>query len=141
VPSAAAWTAIGVAEGDGEIPGDAPKVDGTDTVPASIGDIVTDGVGLGEGVAVETSTGGVVAVSLGVGVDVGESVGVGGCANNNAATKNAARLTPPTANCSFRMTKKERLGFGCAKVKAWIQSMLIHLLALPAKDRQSFAWQ
>jgi hypothetical protein len=140
VPSAAAWTAIGVADGDslGDTAG-VDNVEGTDTVPTSFG--LTDGVGDGDGVAVETSTGGVVAVSLGVGVDVGESVGVGGCANNNAATKNAARLTPPTANCSFRMTKKERLGFGCAKVKAWIQSMLIHLLALPAKDRQSFAWQ
>jgi hypothetical protein len=90
------------------MPGDAPKVDGTDTVPASIGDIVTDGVGLGDGVAVETSTGGVVGVSLGVGVDAGVSVGVGACPNNKATAKNAAKPSPLTTNCSFRITRKER---------------------------------
>ena len=132
--------AIGVADGDslGDTAG-VDNVEGTDTVPTSFG--LTDGMGEGEGVAVETSTGGVVGVSVGVGVEMGVSVAVGGCANNKAAVKNAAKPSPPTTNCSFRMTKKERLGFGCAKVKAWIQSMLIHLLALPAKDRQSFAWQ
>jgi hypothetical protein len=89
-PSAAAWTAIGVAEGDGETLGDAPKVAGTDTVPDSFGIIVGVGggvsVGVGVGVAVEIRTGGVV----GVGVAVGDSVGVGGCPK-------AATMTPKSA--------------------------------------------
>jgi hypothetical protein len=117
VPSAAAWTAIGVAEGDGEMPGDAPKVDGTDTMPASFGDIVSEGVGLGLGVAVETSTaddggvdaggGGVIGVPVGVGVEVGVSVGVGGWANNSAVARNAARPKAARKNC-FAITNWER---------------------------------
>jgi hypothetical protein len=74
-------------------------------------------VGEGEGAAVETSTGGVVGVSLGAGVDVGVSVGVGGWPNNKATVKNAARASPPTISCSFRITEKERWDLDARRLK------------------------
>ncbi len=66
--------------------GDAPKVDGTDTVPASFGVIVTEGVGLGVGVAVE--------ISVGVDAGVGVSVGVGGCPKTTITPRSATTETP-----------------------------------------------
>src|SRR6266851_2526969 len=89
-PSAAAWTAIGVAEGDGEITGDAPKLDGNETVPASLGVIVAVTLGIGVGVDVETS--------IGVGEAVGLSVGLGLCPNENRAMRNALNANPPASN-------------------------------------------
>jgi hypothetical protein len=79
--------------------GDAPKVDGTDTVPDSFGVIVGVGtgvgvgvvVGVGVGVAVEMRTGGVV----GVGVAVGDSVGVGGCPKTTTMTPRSATTESP----------------------------------------------
>ena len=108
--------AIGVADGDsiGDSAG-VDKLEGTDTVPTSFG--LPDGVGEGEGVAVETSTAGVVGVSVGVGVEMGVSVAVGGCANNRAAVKNAARPSPPTISCSFRITEKERWDLDARRLK------------------------
>src|SRR2546421_7926698 len=92
-PSAAAWTAIGVADGDGEMPGDAPRLVGTETVPAPPGVIVGVTLGIGVGVLVDTS----------IGVGCGVSVGVGVCATDNAAARNAARPNPATKKC-FRIT-------------------------------------
>ena len=100
------------------MPGDAPKLDGTETVPASFGDIVSEGVGLGEGVAVEirvgvddavsvAAAGGVIGVPVEVGVEVGVSVGVGGWANNSAVARNAARPNAARKNC-FGITNWER---------------------------------
>ena len=86
------------------------------TVPAPAPKVAV-GVGLGDGVAVETSTGGVVGVSVGVGVEMGVSVAVGGCANNKAAVKNAARPSPPAISCSFRITKKERWDLDARRLK------------------------
>ena len=73
--------------------GDAPKVDGTDTVPDSFGLIVGVGAGVsvGVGVAVEIRTGGVV----GVGVAVGDSVGVGGCPKTTTMTPKSATTETP----------------------------------------------
>jgi hypothetical protein len=75
--------------------GDAPKVDGTETVPVSFGviDGVGASVGVGVGVAVEMRTGGVVGV--GVGEAVRDSVGVGGCPKTTTmAPKSATTETP-----------------------------------------------
>ena len=77
--------------------GDAPKVDGTDTVPDSFGAIVGVGtgagvgVGVGVGVAVEMRTG----VVVGVGVAVGDSVGVGGCPKTTTITPRSATTETP----------------------------------------------
>jgi hypothetical protein len=77
--------------------GDAPKVDGTDTVPDPFG--VIDGVGtsVGVGVAVETRTGGVVGVgvAVAVGVSVGDSVGVGGCPKTTTMAPRSATTESP----------------------------------------------
>ena len=83
---------MGVAEGDSS--GDADGLDneeGTDTVP-TLGLIVTDGVGDGFGVAVETS----------IGEGEGVSVGLGDWAKVRAATKNALRPNVAMRTC-FRM--------------------------------------
>ena len=77
------------------MPGDAPKVDGTETVPDSFGLIVAVRVGVGVGVDVETS--------IGVGEVVGLSVGLGFCPNENRAMRNALNANPPASNC-FRIT-------------------------------------
>lgn len=114
-PRPAARIAIGVGDGVAERFDDAPKLDGTDTVPAP-GLKVRLGDGLGDGVAVETSTGGDVGVSLGLGVDIGVdmgvSVGVGDCANNKAVTRNAPspkttarRLPNADRSCESGMRK------------------------------------
>ena len=83
--------------GDGGSAGDVPKVEGTETVPTSVGVRVAvgagAGVGVGVGVAVETRTGG-----------GGVSVGVGVCANDNAAIKKAPSPRLATRD-RFRMTK------------------------------------
>jgi len=73
--------------------GDAPKVDGTDTVPVSFGVIVGVGTGegVGVGVAVETRTGG----EVGVGVTEGDSVGVGGCPKATTMTPRSATTEIP----------------------------------------------
>ena len=85
--------AIGVADGDSV--GDASGVDnddGTETVPTSLGLIVTEGVGDGFGVAVETS----------IGEGVGVSDGLGTWAKVSAASKNALRPKTAMKTC-FRM--------------------------------------
>jgi hypothetical protein len=75
--------------------GDAPIVDGTETVPDSFGVIVGvgTGVGVGVGVAVEMRTDGVV----GVGVDlaVGDPVGVGGCPRTTTMSPRTATTETP----------------------------------------------
>ena len=73
--------------------GDAPKVDGTDTVPTSLG--LTEGARVGPGVGVEVET------SIGVGIGV--SVGLGLCPNASNATRRVVKANPPASNC-FRIT-------------------------------------
>jgi len=75
--------------------GDAPKVEGAETVPDSLGVIVGvgTGVGVGVGVAVEMRTDGVVGV--GVDVAVGDSVGVGGCPKTTTMTPRSATTETP----------------------------------------------
>jgi hypothetical protein len=76
------------------MPGDAPKVDGTATVPTLFGDTLGEGVGLGVGVDVETS----------IGVGDGESVGEGLCPNATSAARNAVKVNA-VAREFFRVTK------------------------------------
>ncbi len=66
------------------------NVEGTETVPTSLGLSVTEGDGDGEGVAVETSVG------------KGVSEGLGAWAKVSAAIKNALRPKTAMKNC-FRM--------------------------------------
>ena len=77
--------------------GDAPKVEGAETVPDSFGVIVGVGtsVGVGVGVAVEMRTDGVVGV--GVDVAVGDAVGVGGCPKTTTMTPRSATTETPYA--------------------------------------------
>ena len=79
----------------GDSPGDGGGLDndeGTDTVPTSLGLKLTEGVGDGFGVAVETS----------IGEGDGVSDGLGTCPKVSAASKNA--LKPKTAiKTCFRM--------------------------------------
>ena len=78
------------------MPGDAPKVDGTDTVPTPFGLTDADGGGLGLGVDVETS--------IGVGDDDGVSVGVGLCPKASSATRNEINVSAAVRGF-FRITK------------------------------------
>ena len=89
--------AIGVDEGDGETLGDAPKFDGTDTVPTSLGVIVAVAVA----VAVGVSAG--VDVSITIGVGEGVSVGVGVCPNASSAMRKLVNANPAARTC-FRIT-------------------------------------
>jgi len=84
---------MGVA--DGASPGDGVGLnndDGTETVPTSLGLMVTEGVGDGLGVAVETKVAG----------GGGVSEGLGDWAKVSAAIKNAVRPKTAIRNC-FRM--------------------------------------
>ena len=86
---------MGVADGDSS--GDTDGLDneeGTDTVPTPLGLIVTEGVGDGFGVAVETS----------IGKGDGVSVGLGDWAKVSAVIKNALRPKTAITN-GFRMVK------------------------------------
>ena len=92
-----------MAEGDGDPLSGVDNVDGTETVPTSLGVIVgvTAAVEVGVGVAVEISTG--VDVDVGDGEAVGLSVGLGGCPNTTKAIKNVTRASPPALKF-FRIT-------------------------------------
>src|ERR1043165_3996648 len=71
-PRLAARIAIGVADGEGERIGDALRVDGTDTVPASVGEMVA--LITGDGVDVDTSVGVEDGDSTGLGLELGDGV-------------------------------------------------------------------
>ena len=73
-PGSPEWSGASEGTGVGEVP---PKVDGTDTVPASLGG------GVGVGVSVEISCGG-----------EGVSVGLGDCPNAASATSDAVKANP-----------------------------------------------
>jgi hypothetical protein len=63
-------------------------VEGTETVPAPLGEIEGDGIGVGVGVGV------IVETSIGVGIGVGVSVGLGLCPNASNAIRNVMRVNP-----------------------------------------------
>jgi hypothetical protein len=88
--------------------------------------MVTEGVGDGDGVAVDTS----------IGDGDGVSVGLVSWPKATRAINDVVRANPKRL---FRM-RLRRLKFRCGKVEAWIQTVLNHRLAL-LKDRQSFDWQ
>ena len=90
-----------MAEGDGDPFSGVDNVDGTETVPTSLGVIVDVTAAVGVGVAVEISTG--MDVDVGDGEAVGLSVGLGGCPNTTKAIKNVAKASPP-AKKFFRIT-------------------------------------
>ena len=90
-----------MAEGDGEPFSGVDNVDGTETVPTSLGVIVDVTAAVGVGVAVEISTG--MDVDVGDGEAVELSVGLGGCPNTTKAIKNVTMASPP-ARKFFRIT-------------------------------------
>ena len=91
------------------MPGDAPKVDGTETVPTSFGDMDGDDVGLGLGVDVETS--------IGVGDDDGVSVGVGLCPKAKSATRNEINVSAAVRD--FFCITLYTSSFLCIFVREW----------------------
>ena len=110
----------GGTETDGDGMG-VPKLDGTETVPAS-------GLMLGEGVGVAVET------SIGVGIGVSEGLGV--CPKATNASSEPLRINPRKL---FRMEWDRKLD-ARRSLRGFSQSMN-YLLALPAMDRQSFVWQ
>ena len=108
-------------ETDGDGTG-VPKLDGTETVPASFGPMLGEGVG----VAVETS----------IGVGMGVSDGLGGCPKATNASRDALRINPRKL---FRM-EWDRKFDARRPLRGFSQSM-DYLLTLPGIARQSFVWQ
>ena len=90
-----------MAEGDAAPFSGVDNVDGTETVPTSLGVKVGVTATVELGVAVEISTGN--DVDVGDGETVGLSVGLGGCPNTTKAIKNVTMVSPP-ARKFFRIT-------------------------------------
>ena len=104
-------------------------------MPASIGLIVTEGVG--EGVEVGVGVG--VKVETNIGVGIGVSVGVGLCPNASSETRNAVKVNP-AAREFFRVTKWG-VGYWMRPGPGADSTNRDYLLAPPANERQSFDWQ